>query len=53
MEKVVILGKNKMIIMCVSKRNDIEKIKTISKNVDPNSFIIVTDARDVYGLGFK
>lgn len=45
--------KNKMVIMCVSKRNDIEKIKTISKKIDPESFIIVTDAREVYGLGFK
>ena len=45
--------KNKMVIMCVSKRNDIEKIKMISKKVDPESFIIVTDAREVYGLGFK
>ena len=45
--------KNKMVIMCVSKRNDIEKIKIISKKIDPESFIIVTDAREVYGLGFK
>lgn len=45
--------KNKMMIMCVAKRNDIEKIKSISKKIDPNSFIIVTDAREVYGLGFK
>lgn len=46
-------GKNKMIIMCVSKRRDIDKIKTISKKIDKNSFIIITDAREVYGLGFK
>ena len=45
--------KNKMLIMCVSKRNDIEKIKSISKKIDSNSFIIVSDAREVYGLGFK
>lgn len=45
--------KDKMIIMCVSKRRDIEKIKTISKKIDSKSFIIVTDAREVYGLGFK
>ena len=32
---------------------DIEKIKMISKKIDPESFIIVTDAREVYGLGFK
>ena len=35
------------------KPNDIEKIKMISKRIDPESFIIVTDAREVYGLGFK
>lgn len=46
-------GKNKMIIMCVSKRRDIDRIKTISKKIDRNSFIIITDAREVYGLGFK
>lgn len=45
--------KNKMIIMCVTKRRNIEKIKLASKNIDPKAFIIVTDAREVYGLGFK
>ena len=45
--------KNKMVIMCVSKRRDIERIKSISKKIDDKSFIIVTDAREVYGLGFK
>lgn len=47
------LEDNKMVIMCVSKRRDIDKIKSISKKIDSNSFIIITDARDVYGLGFK
>jgi uncharacterized membrane-anchored protein YitT (DUF2179 family) len=46
-------GKNRMIIMCVSKRRDIDKIKSISKQIDSNAFIIITDAREVYGLGFK
>lgn len=46
-------GKNRMVIMCVSKRRDLDRIKKISKKVDPNSFIIITDAREVYGLGFK
>ena len=45
--------KNKMVIMCVSKRRDMERIKSVSKKIDPKSFIIVTDAREVYGLGFK
>lgn len=45
--------KNKMIIMCVTKRRGVDKIKLLSKKVDPNSFVIITDAREVYGLGFK
>ena len=43
----------KTILMCVAARKDIEKIKNISKQIDPNAFIIITDAREVYGLGFK
>ena len=45
--------KNKMVVMCVAKRKDIEKIKSISKKIDSNSFVIVTNAREVYGIGFK
>ena len=44
---------DKTIIMCVSKRRDIDKIKDLSQKIDPYSFIIITDAREVYGLGFK
>ncbi len=46
-------NKNKMVIMCVSKRRDIDRIKSISKKIDSNAFIIISDAREVYGLGFK
>lgn len=45
--------KNKMVIMCVSKRNELEKIKVIISKVDKDAFLIITDAREVYGLGFK
>ncbi len=46
-------NEEKMIVMCVAKRKHIIKIKEISKQIDPNVFVIVTDAREVYGLGFK
>lgn len=46
-------GKNKMVIMCVSTRRDLDKIKSISKSIDKNSFIVISDAIEVYGLGFK
>lgn len=44
--------KNKMIIMCVAKRRDVVKIKDAAKKIDENAFLIITDARNVYGLGF-
>lgn len=46
-------NQEKMIIMCVARRRHIVKIKELAKKIDENSFIIITDAREVYGLGFK
>lgn len=46
-------NQEKMIVMCVAKRKHIVKIKEISKKIDEDAFIIITDAREVYGLGFK
>lgn len=46
-------GKDKLIIMCVTKRNNVVKVKEVAKKVDKDAFIIITDAREVYGEGFK
>lgn len=46
-------NQEKTIVMCVAKRKHIIRIKEISKQIDPNAFVIITDAREVYGLGFK
>lgn len=46
-------NKEKTVIMCVTKRRDIMMIKNIAKDIDKQAFIIITDAREVYGLGFK
>ena len=45
--------KDKLVIMCVAKRNDIMKIKQLALEMDKSAFIIIIDAREVYGLGFK
>lgn len=45
--------KNKIIIMCVAKRRNVVKIKQLAREIDPNAFVVITDAREVYGLGFK
>ena len=43
----------KLILMCAASRGDIAKIKMIARNVDPESFIVITNSREVVGLGFK
>lgn len=47
------IGNDKIIIMCVTKRPNVIKVKEVVKEIDKNAFIIITDAREVYGLGFK
>lgn len=46
-------NQEKMMILCVAKRKHIIRIKEIAKKIDEEAFIIITDAREVYGLGFK
>jgi uncharacterized membrane-anchored protein YitT (DUF2179 family) len=44
---------DKMMLLCVASRNQAMKIKEISKKIDPKSFVIISNAREAYGLGFK
>lgn len=44
---------DKLILLCAASRGDISKIKMTARKVDPNSFIIITNSREVFGLGFK
>lgn len=43
----------KLVLICVTPRRDVGKVMTIAKEIDENSFIIITNAREVYGEGFK
>ena len=38
--------------MCACKRRNVIYIRNIALDVDPKAFIIITDAREVYGLRF-
>lgn len=51
--KGMFTSKERMILMCVTKRRNVMTIKNLALQIDPNAFIIITDAREVYGLGFK
>ncbi len=46
-------NEEKMMLLCVASRNEAMRIKQISKKVDSHSFVIISNAREAYGLGFK
>ena len=46
-------GNQKNVLMCAARPNKIARIKAAVNEVDPkNAFIIVTDAKEVFGEGF-
>lgn len=46
-------NEEKMMLLCVASRNQAMRIKQISKKIDPHSFVIISNAREAFGLGFK
>lgn len=44
---------DKLVLICAVSRGDISKIKDIAKKIDEKSFIIIANAREVLGKGFK
>ena len=43
----------KLVLMCAAGRGDVLKIKHIVQENDKDAFIIITNAREVLGKGFK
>ncbi len=43
----------KMMLWCIASRNEAMRIKQISKKIDPRSFVVISNAREAYGIGFK
>lgn len=41
------------VLMCVVQQTEFIKLKELVKQVDPSAFVIVTDAAEVLGKGFK
>ena len=46
-------GEDKLVLLCAVTRRDIERVKMEARKIDPKSFIIITNSREVVGLGFK
>ncbi|MCL2753024.1 MAG: YitT family protein [Defluviitaleaceae bacterium] len=45
-------GAPKSVLMCVVAKNEIIKLKELVKEIDPNAFVVVTEAKEVLGQGF-
>lgn len=45
-------GKTKNVLFCVVSNKEIVQVKDIVSKIDADSFVIVTDAREVFGEGF-
>jgi len=46
-------NKEKLMLMCVASRREIIEIRQVANKIDPKSFIVITNVREVYGKGFK
>lgn len=46
-------NEEKMMLMCIASRREVIQIKQIAKKIDSLAFIVITNAREVYGKGFK
>lgn len=43
----------KELLLCVASRREVREIRKIVKEIDKNAFLVITNAREVYGEGFK
>jgi len=46
-------NEEKMMLLCVGSRNEIARIKRIAVAIDKKAFIIISNARETWGKGFK
>ncbi len=44
---------DKLMLLCVGSRNEVAKMKQIATQIDPKAFIIISNAREIWGKGFK
>ena len=46
-------NKERTVLLCIVNRNEVSKIRKIVDEIDKNAFIIISNAREVFGKGFK
>lgn len=43
----------KTILLCVTSRNEVARIRILIEKIDPEVFLVISNAREVFGKGFK
>ena len=46
-------GEQKNMLICVLKSSEVSRVRKIIKEADPNTFMVITEAREIFGEGFK
>lgn len=46
-------GANKCVLLCVIRKPELPKLKQVVRELDSEAFVIISDAREVLGNGFK
>ena len=46
-------GRDKQVILCAAKKSIAPKTEVIVKEEDPQAFMIITSATEIYGEGYK
>ncbi len=46
-------GKNRRVLLCVIRKVELPRLKQVVSEIDDNAFMIISDAREVLGKGFK
>jgi len=46
-------NEKKNVLMCVASRSEVREIRRIINEIDKNAFIVISNAREVFGEGFK
>lgn len=46
-------GENKNLLIVVLRSDEVAKVRKLVKKADPNTFIVITEAKEILGEGFK
>lgn len=46
-------NRDRLVLMCIVKRNELPRLKRVVSDIDDNAFIILSEVREVLGEGFK